>query len=589
MKGFIQRVNQYFLERFPLLWNTRFYWMAAAGLTVHAIFYLMGYFAFTRPGLLNSYSVNRSVEANGIYLFSIIVSVLMLVGWLLVLLRNNAFKNFYPTGAFRLFCSFLIYLLIFFLCVTFFISYIYGGKRAVEHKYPADWVEKTREKANLAAAFLVFTPEPYSLKNKRFPAPFDTLYCETDRNKFSFFQPYISGSVEDYQYYTVKRLELGIDRPGSSTPYEVYRGEAVDERRLDSTIEIWVKDKVVDLSLLADTTLSIYNYSFNYFNNLYYDDYAADDWSVYDKSQLQLNRQVYELLERNNPSEIKALLQWFLNVSGSLAIKTNLTADKWFDLIYHPGRFEVSKFISNQGFEPEMSPPAVAGPAVQGADEVAMVTLPAEPGDSWSTRLAANKTSFYFDGIEMKRTLSNIKASKEYSVFSDVFYVVLWIAFALAAILFAFRVTNLRLLLFAGITAGVLAILIALIVVTLRLGGGNYEMLFVCYLVLAVASVILFTPIIALRKLKKNLQGIFINITIVGFVLYCLLILVTIATHQKIAYSNLKNQYDNYYNTPTILQWLGLHWNYVLFGAGLLFLMAYCVLLRRWRALPASR
>jgi len=41
--SFINKVNKYLLEHYPLVWNTRLFWMITVSILTHLLFFILGY------------------------------------------------------------------------------------------------------------------------------------------------------------------------------------------------------------------------------------------------------------------------------------------------------------------------------------------------------------------------------------------------------------------------------------------------------------------------------------------------------------------------------------------------------------------
>src|SRR6185312_15351292 len=106
----------------------------------------------------------------------------------------------------------------------------------------------------------------------------------------------------------------------------------------------------------------------------------------------------------------------------------------------------------------------------------------------------------------------------------------------------------------------VMSILIALLVTSLRIN----DELAIYYLIFIVGTIILITPLFLLKKIKKQIQSVFINITIAGIVPYLLLILGIIQLHQEHYYRALLG--DDYYKhkPDLIFDYLGKNISYIL-------------------------
>ena len=108
----INQINQYLLERFPNIWNTRIVWMLLLGIAVHFIFFFIGFVSHASPGTLQHTRAIDDYFSTGLVFVHVIISVLLIVGWLIYMLKNNAFKNFYPSSGKKLFFEFVQYFII---------------------------------------------------------------------------------------------------------------------------------------------------------------------------------------------------------------------------------------------------------------------------------------------------------------------------------------------------------------------------------------------------------------------------------------------------------------------------------------------
>ena len=131
MKKFIKRTNTYLLERYPIIWNTRVFWVLLVSLGIHVLFYLFGLVSISNIETFHRRSVIDLFFDNGTVFFGVIISILMLVIWLIFHFKHNAFKSFYPSSRRGLFLQFFCYLVIIFASTTFYYSYIYGVKTYV--------------------------------------------------------------------------------------------------------------------------------------------------------------------------------------------------------------------------------------------------------------------------------------------------------------------------------------------------------------------------------------------------------------------------------------------------------------------------
>lgn len=132
----IYKFNQYVLEKYPTVWNTKIIWMLLASIVVHILFFIIGYLSHVNPVSLQKFEVKDDYFRDGMIFIHLIISILMMVGWLIMMFKNNAFKNFYPSSKSKLFLQFVQYFIIIFSCTTFYFSYMTGFKMLLKINIP---------------------------------------------------------------------------------------------------------------------------------------------------------------------------------------------------------------------------------------------------------------------------------------------------------------------------------------------------------------------------------------------------------------------------------------------------------------------
>nr|WP_321223105.1 hypothetical protein [uncultured Psychroserpens sp.] len=599
MKKFIYKTNQFLLERYPTIWNTKLVWMLSIALILHLLFFVFGLFTLVNPIMLQERFVEQIFFENGSIFLSIVLSILLLVAWLIFMFKNNAFKNFYPTTRIKLFGQFLSYLLIIFSCTTFYISYQYGLKTYIGSTYSDAQVNKEIEIANDAALFLSENLKDYTLNKRRFPKPFYNLYCETNAKFIDFEKPHLTFEDDNYQYYSLRQVETPLDDPYNASVEVRSRDDNdslstntgyVYSETLDSTRIYFFKDTVVNMqSFIKTAKPSYYNFSSTFFvstndtlkDDNYRYDYNYDEYLDYDynynyntsffiRHQLR-NKRNYELLKRNDKDEIEQLLEDFLKFSNNYKIDHNLTANEWLDLVYHPNNFEVKNFIRDT----KKSKYAYDSP-------IAVDRTKTE--EFYYNHL----TNYHYQNSALRNVFENIESIKASDPLEGI-HIFIWLAFMIATIIFIFRTTGLKHLLFSIITVGVLALTISLFTALIFYMINSNEDLglyFVAYFTLALATLILIIPIAFYKKIKKLIVSICLNISIVGFPLYLLLIISIISMHQRDICDNDINYYKTYYKCDTLFDLFEFGWSWVLFFCGILFIYLYTNVIKNWKSLP---
>lgn len=588
MKKWINKIDKQLLERFPLLWATRAPWVLLVTMAIHLLFFVLGWNVFKNPLRLHRYNADEIYIRNGILLLSIICSLLVVVVWLIVLFRHNIFKNYYPTSRWQLFTSFTIYFFVLLFASTFYSSYQMGYKGYISQKYTDEMYHRELDQASLAAAFLSFNQDDYTIDRRRFPSPFDTLYCEVNEALIDFSKPYLSRYTDEYQFYTLKKTIRKVTRgnaSGGELPGHLY-SEAIN----DTTWAVWDKDQVIDVSALATAEPSYFNYSRVLFTENYYDEGPAiyvkgtPRFNESQQNSQALNQRLYHFLKRNKEQEFRQLFSSFLATAKEFKIATNLTVQNWLALINRRS-FVVDKFLYNGDYAPGNlayhEQVAVAAAAVD-----VSVAADAAVGETKSLKqdyFEKGRTQLYFDANSLKNVFGNIHTIKTYNHLEVLFQMQCWLAFGLSVVLFIFRTSGLSSLLFSVITGIVIAIVLSLVVVGLNI---NNELV-ISYIAFTIGTIILATPLLFLKKLRKKIQAVFINITLAGFVPYILLIIGIISMHQKEYYkAKLGELYYQQAPPPVLIEQLGVDVSTYLLIAGFLFMIGYAAVVKKWKALP---
>lgn len=595
MKSYITKINQQLLEKYPNIWNTKIVWMIGISAIVHMFFFLFGLLSLINVELLHERNANSNFFDNGAVFFSIIITILLLVVWLLNLFKNNAFKAFYPTSKLKLFGQFCSYFIIIFCASTFYYSYMFGVKTYINSTYENDTIASEIKTVNDGALFFSKTLGSYTIDNLRYPDPFNDIFCEKQLPRIDFNKPYLELFHYNYQFYTLHQLEL----KDSETYIDSIHGGAVYQKRRDSSTVYFYKDSVIDVSDKIRTTQpSYFNYSYTFYTSKSKDDYLSvfdvnytkhyDYYNSYHKYSRKIrlrNKKNYELLKRNNPDEIKQLLANVLDVSDTYNIKHNLTADDWFNLIYHPDNFELKAFIRN---EPKIKYKEDKLPI----NYENIIDYDADNDRTEEEQFFKDHiTDYYIDTASLHNVFENIQDIKNENIVTENIHVFLWISFCLAILIFIFRVTGLRELLFSIITVGVLTLCVSLLTALFAFSSdlsGNDVAYFILYLTLLIGTIILCIPLFYASKLKKTIVGICLNISISGFVLYVLLIIGIISMHQEAACRALYKYGELYNECFVLITGLGLNISYMLLIIGFIFIYFYSSVIKNWRALPES-
>ncbi|MCT4630036.1 hypothetical protein [Winogradskyella sp.] len=595
MKNFIHKTNQYLLERYPTIWNTRLVWMLLTAFILHLVFFTFGYITLSNPEILQNRYVRTIFFENGTVFLTSIISILLLVLWLIYMFKNNAFKNFYPVKSIKLFGQFVCYLLIIFSCSSFFLSYSYGIKTYISITYSDSQVSKEIEIANDVAMFFSENVSDYTINKRRYPKPFYELYCERTNDFIDFDKPYLEFEGKSFQFYSLTTKEVPyedrytyINKTSAIENDSVYK-KYVFSIAKDSTSVLYFKDSVVNVQPYVKTEVpSYYNASYTFFvsrndtlNNIYHNydnwNYNEVDYDYNSRPQFSLrhklrNKRNYELLQRGDKTEIKTLLKEFLTYSKYYKIPHNIDTQQWLDLVYHPKNFEVKNFIRTQ-------------PKTLYENNAVTTEL-----TRYEKFYLERETDFFYDNNALHSVFENIEDIKASNPLMESIHFFMWFTFLLASLIFMFRVTGLKPLLFSIITVGVLILFISLTAALLfYLNKGNSEdniIYFLLYFTLFISSVIIAIPIFFAERIKKIIVAICVNISLIGFSLYLFLIISIISLHQKDACREHPDYYKDGFECYTLLEILEINWSYIFFIVGILFLLFYTKIIKKWKSLP---
>ena len=593
MKKFIHKSNTYLLENYPTLWNTKVAWMLGIAAIIHIIFYFFGLGSLTNPESLHERNAIDNFFENGMVFFSFIVSILLLVAWLIFMFKNNAFKNFYPTNKIDIFKQFALYFIIILSSISFYYSYLAGAKTYIKSTYKDTEMAQDISLANKTAPFFSHGINNYTIANVNYPKPLNTFYCEVRTENIDYQKVYYRFLDSDYQFYNLRSKTRNKKDSYARDEYD----NSVYTESTDSTITYFYKDKVQDISSYIKTTEpSYYNYSklfystktnsydsHDYHYDIQYEIDATSKKKFNEKEALiVLNKNHYELLERENSDEIKAILFNFLELSKKYKIKHNLNADTWQSLVYHPKDFKLKHII--RGKEPRLKYNKLEYDFNYDNLEYK------ENLTAFEKLYIELKSDYYLESDKLGIAFENIEELKTKPLIAAEIHFFLWISFTIALFVLIFRLTGLKPLIFSVIATGVIMIFVALVAALFNFAsihGNNFEY-FMFYFIFLICTIILSIAIFMSTKIKKQIAAIFINISLAGFVPYIFLICGIITTHQenicRIKYIDYNKRKENCF---VLLEALspGI-WSFIFLIVGFIFVYFFSKIILNWKAMP---
>jgi hypothetical protein len=165
------KIQHYLLLRHPLLWNIKVVPMLAITIAINAFFFLIGF----AKGSLNFSARHRSYDYNDttptILFFSVLLSIIVLILWLVYYFRNNAFKSFYPKNNLSLYKEWLLILLISFLNCTYTAAFL-TGEEIRKTSYVSE--EELQHRLDIISMASLFTDDSFTYTPVQAQA--DTVY-----------------------------------------------------------------------------------------------------------------------------------------------------------------------------------------------------------------------------------------------------------------------------------------------------------------------------------------------------------------------------------------------------------------------------
>ncbi|MES2485355.1 MAG: hypothetical protein V4581_05310 [Bacteroidota bacterium] len=120
------KIQNHLLLRHPLLWNIKIVPMLAITLIIHALFFITGYAKGTINFKQKGWQYNLDNDSPTVVFFSILLSLVILILWLVYYFRNNAYKSFYPKKNASLYKEWLLILVISILNCSYTATFFYA-------------------------------------------------------------------------------------------------------------------------------------------------------------------------------------------------------------------------------------------------------------------------------------------------------------------------------------------------------------------------------------------------------------------------------------------------------------------------------
>lgn len=387
--------QKYLLENHPHLWNMRLPGVLAVLIGLHLFHFFVGYVHFN-TGDSSDRMLNHpgSIFFSSTFaLFSIIGSVVVFIVWLSRVFRNNPFKSFYPYSNGQLFSQFMIILLVSFMNVNYFYSYTLGFISAGSRGIGLSEAKEGSMVYNRLVGLLQSNKEAYELQSRCGEYPFP-LRKMADPDKSGMSRDMLQ--ERDYFY------------------------EANDGRRF--TVE------------QVDSMTGGVDYSFlNYCNSYPTLPVEVDDQRFAYRNSVQAD-------ELRNPKQLREDMEYLVALLNKHKIAHNITAEQWFQMVYHPPYFPVKQLIQSQEFHS-------------------------------SYNGSENSQRYFIDHYELQRQLRAAFTIRRFTFSPGLIVSLLYVALGITLLIFTFRATQKRPWMITIIGGGVISLIIGLLSALIAIAG----------------------------------------------------------------------------------------------------------------------
>lgn len=465
----LKKFNQYMLEHHPLTWHSKFIQLMIAGLLFWLISYLCGYLMVNLSVLKYQYLQQYYSRSNFIS-FHVIYCLVVICLWAIYFYKNNAIKSFYPLQRFYLVRLFVQLFVAFVLLVSADIPFTEGCFAKARTLLPEGETEKDIDALNLGAAFLVQSQENYKFTNRKDldALGYDRLHYDSDSKKWD----------EGFEYYFYP--ELLDDKYVAKAP--AYREfvtandsnvTVIDSNRylFFSTVTKYSgPDSCYSITLVKDfhkldyiRNLHLYaieNYNTNKFNYLRdanlqrFNDNELPKvhrWAENDELD-SIRRAIQGLIEVCKKYDVEydldpELIATYLNAKNSYGLQSitqNYASDyakSSFSLHYQEAQAVLAKYEEGKALDP--------------ADSAALIEA------------MESQNYFFYDSETLNDMISSYESGYKGYKLKDI-YGFLFLAFFMAWLFIFFEFANIVSLLISIPVGGVVAILVAIVIVYLN-------------------------------------------------------------------------------------------------------------------------
>ena len=525
-----KKIQKYLLINHPLLWNLKIVPVSVFLILTNIIFFILG---FLNGGIdfTNSSSNYDYENADGIIcFFSILVSIIALIIWLIYYVKNNPFKSYYPKNNFSLFKE---WALIFTICILLSLSITsyYFGKDVKGRSYYTETEAKKR--------------------------------CDILRIGSFFINGSLSTNYKNYSAVTVTE--------GSTEAVAQIAGETASAASIDSIEEarthIYYKKKKYNINSIVGNDLNSYSFF----------DYESDSIT---------KNKIKDWLVSDDKISMRNAMKEYLKIANEHQLKSSIDENQWLNLIYDYPNFEEYKLIA--GKESQFIDETEFSNTDKFGYNANMKSQTIDLESQYFKK--AGKEHYIYNKYflpEEQLNYSYAKISESYVkpfIRFDTFLMPLYFALSLSILIFSFRVTSIRSIIITLISLGILGIIIGFLSAVFH---SEYIFL-ISVTVLNFTAFIYFMYVLSRRKQKK-LSDIFLNVLFlslipIGMIAYNLLLEFS---KWRVEY-DYSNDFQKQFPKIYFFQENGFYLMYLNIVFVILALLFYSFQIKKWKGLPEN-
>lgn len=547
---FINKINKILLENYPLIWNTRLLWMILVNIIIYIFFFVFGYSSVDN---LKDLQENLNLESffhssSGVY-YNILISIISIIVWIVFLFRNNAFKSNYYLKKGLLFKQFCIMLFVFFISSSHFFSFKKGLVLKIKTLYTWEEVKKDIDTFNKLALFTIQTQNEYDIDNKQYPEPFplNVVFSNKNLDNVDTTKVYITEGDNKYQFFKFNEELYQKDKSKYPNLDYIYNRSNFKYRI--------VKDVTEYKELLNPSLL---NYSSMKF------EISSDSLA-----KVSLVSYYQSILEDRDEEKIKEILSKGIELANKYELSHNLTIKNWLPLVYNPPNYLLEELI---GF---------SDPTEDNINSYQSFKFK----DAKDSGVPFSKT-LYFDFGDLDYFFRNVYFSYYPKFDYGLFCLILGLSFVLAILLFVYRTTTLKSLLFSFLVSLLLLVVIIWMMSSepfINRGSGLYKYREYIY-VLTITSLVTLTAIVSyLRRWQRIIIHVSWSLSIFAVPLFFLFLCLS---YIKYLTSNIYNFDKVLYDENKFIKFFNLFDFWLVLLITLIAVFIYSIYIRKLKAIP---